>query len=417
MFKKIPLISLDNVALFLISVIPIGLLISTGVSELLSILLIILFIIKSFTEKNIQWYKNFYFLILIILWLVLILNLIFSKYPENTILRSLGFIKYIIFVFSIIYYLKIKNNLNIIFCVWTITLLIVGFDIIFEYIFKHNVLGFTSPYEDRIASFLGKELKIGHFVLGFCFICSGFFFEKYKYNSNIFLTMGFLITIFFISSIILTGERSNTIKAILGLILYLLLFDKKKNFNKKKIFLILATAIIVILSISQKIQKRFNVFIIDPIKERGFIETYKGSQQAAHYYTAIEILKSNLFFGVGNKNFRIECQNEKYYNPSYARTIERCATHPHQIYFEFLAEHGIIGTTGILAIIFYTIYKSLIIYRKNKNLIHLGSIIFIIITFIPILPTGSFFTSFAATIFWINFSVMIFFNLKNIKNN
>ena len=417
MFKKIPLISLDNVALFLISVIPIGLLISTGVSELLSILLIILFIIKSFTEKNIQWYKNFYFLILIILWLVLILNLIFSKYPENTILRSLGFIKYIIFVFSIIYYLKIKNNLNIIFCVWTITLLIVGFDIIFEYIFKYNVLGFTSPYEDRIASFLGKELKIGHFVLGFCFICSGFFFEKYKYNSNIFITMGFLITIFFISSIILTGERSNTIKAILGLILYLLLFDKKKNFNKKKIFLILATAIIVILSISQKIQKRFNVFIIDPIKERGFIETYKGSQQAAHYYTATEILKSNLFFGVGNKNFRIECQNEKYYNPSYARTIERCATHPHQIYFEFLAEHGIIGTTGILAIIFYTIYKSLIIYRKNKNLIHLGSIIFIIITFIPMLPSGSFFTSFAATIFWINFSVMIFFNLKNIKNN
>ena len=417
MFKKIPLISLDNVALFLISVIPIGLLISTGVSELLSILLIILFIIKSFTEKNIQWYKNFYFLILIILWLVLILNLIFSKYPENTILRSLGFIKYIIFVFSIIYYLKIKNNLNIIFCVWTITLLIVGFDIIFEYIFKYNVLGFTSPYEDRIASFLGKELKIGHFVLGFCFICSGFFFEKYKYNSNIFLTMGFLITIFFISSIILTGERSNTIKAILGLIIYLLLFDKKKNINKKKIFLILATAIIVIFSISQKIQKRFNVFIIDPLKEKGFIETYKGSQQAAHYYTAIEILKSNLFFGVGNKNFRIECQNEKYYNPSYARTIERCATHPHQIYFEFLAEHGIIGTTGILAIIFYTIYKSLIIYRKNKNLIHLGSIIFIIITFIPILPTGSFFTSFAATIFWINFSVMIFFNLKNIKNN
>jgi hypothetical protein len=159
MFKKNPLISIDNVALFLISVLPIGLLISTGVSELLSILLVILFIIKSFTEKNLQWHKNFYFLILIILWIVLILNLIFSKYPENTILRSLGFIKYIIFVFSIIYYLKIKNNLNIIFFVWTITLLIVGFDIIFEYIFKHNVLGFTSPYEDRIASFLGKELK------------------------------------------------------------------------------------------------------------------------------------------------------------------------------------------------------------------------------------------------------------------
>jgi O-antigen ligase len=159
------------------------------------------------------------------------------------------------------------------------------------------------------------------------------------------------------------------------------------------------------------------VFIIDPLKEKGLIETYKGSQQAAHYYTAIEILKSNLLFGVGNKNFRIECQNEKYYNPSYARTVERCATHPHQIYFEFLAEHGIIGTSAMIAIIFYTIYKSLIVYRRNNNLIHLGSIIFIIITFIPMLPSGSFFTSYAATIFWINFSVMIFFNLKNIDNN
>jgi len=417
MYKKISLTSIDNIALFLISILPVGLLISTGVSELISILLVILYIIKSFVEKNLQWVKNFYFLILIILWIILILNLIFSKYPENTIFRSLGFIKYIIFIFTIIYYLKIKNNLNIIFCVWTITLLIVGFDIIFEYIFEHNVLGFTSPYRDRIASFLGKELKIGHFVLGFSFICSGFFFEKYKYSSNTFITTGFLLTIFFISSIILTGERSNTIKAILGLILYLLLFDKKKNINKKKIFLILTISIVIIFSISQKIQNRFNVFIIDPLKEKGLIEVYKGSQQAAHYHTAIEILKSNLFFGVGNKNFRIECQNEKYYNPSYERTIERCATHPHQIYFEFLAEHGIIGATGILAIIFYTIYKSLIIYRKSKNLIHLGSIIFIIITFIPMLPSGSFFTSFAATIFWINFSIMIFFNLKYSNNN
>ena len=82
------------------------------------------------------------------------------------------------------------------------------------------------------------------------------YFEKYKYSSNTFITIGFLLTIFFISSIILTGERSNTIKAILGLILYLLLFDKKININKKKIFLILTISIIIIFSIFQKIQNR-----------------------------------------------------------------------------------------------------------------------------------------------------------------
>jgi O-antigen ligase len=165
------------------------------------------------------------------------------------------------------------------------------------------------------------------------------------------------------------------------------------------------------------VQRRFNIFIIDPIKEKGLIETYKGSQQAAHYNTAVEIFKSNLLFGIGNKNFRIECNNEKYFNPSYTRTEERCATHPHQIYFEFLSEHGIIGTVAILTIIFYSIYKSLVIYKRHNNLIHLGSIIFVILTFLPVLPSGSFFTSFSATIFWTNFSIMIFFNLKNLKNN
>ena len=366
MLKKIVNFNIDNIAIFLITILPIGLLISTGVSELLSILLVILFIIKSLNEKNLRWYKNFYFLILAILWIVLILNLIFSKYPENTIFRSLGFVKYIIFIFSIAYYLKIKSNLNTIFSTWTIILLIVSFDIYFEYIFKHNILGLASVDPDRIASFLGKELKIGHFVLGFCFICSGFFFEKYNRNSNVFILIGFLVTIFFITSIILTGERSNMIKAILGLVLYLLFFSKKINFSKKKIFLIFAIIIIFFFSIFEKVQRRFNIFITDPLKQKGFVETYKGSQQAAHYYTAFEIFKSNLLFGVGSKNFRIECENKKYYNPSYARTTERCATHPHQIYFEFLAEHGIIGTVVILTIFFITIYKSLIIYKKKK---------------------------------------------------
>ena len=94
--------------------------------------------------------------------------------------------------------IAIKNNLNIIFSIWTIILLIVSFDVHFEYIFKYNVLGFTSVDQDRIASFLRKELKIGHFVLGFCFICSGFIFEKYNHKPNTYIAVSFLITIFFL---------------------------------------------------------------------------------------------------------------------------------------------------------------------------------------------------------------------------
>ena len=165
MLKKIPSLYIDNISLFLISILPISLLISTGASELLSIILATLFIIKFLTKKNLRWYKNFYFIILNILWIALITNLIFSKYPENTIFRSLGFVKYLLIIFSIVYYLNIKNNLNIIFSIWTIILLIVSFDVYFEYIFKHNILGFASVDPDRIA----RRIKNRPFSFGVLF--------------------------------------------------------------------------------------------------------------------------------------------------------------------------------------------------------------------------------------------------------
>ena len=54
------------------------------------------------------------------------------------------------------------------------------FDIIFEYIFGVNVLGFKSNYSGRIASFTGDELQIGGYYFGFIFLSLSFFADKKK---------------------------------------------------------------------------------------------------------------------------------------------------------------------------------------------------------------------------------------------
>jgi len=132
---------------------------------------------------------------------------------------------------------------------------------------------------------------------------------------------------------------------------------------------------------------------------------------------AFKIFKSHPLFGVGNKNFRNECQKEEYFNRNFAWSYLRCTTHPHQIYLELISEHGIVGTLIILYIIFYIIYKNIKIYNKDKNLIHLASILFVLQTFLPLIPSGSFFVSWTATIFWINFSIMLTFAIpKNSFN-
>ena len=209
----------------------------------------------------------------------------------------------------------------------------------------------------------------------------------------------------------LTGEIANSIKAFF-IALFFILLSKKKIFTYKKIFL----TIIIFLSIgtyffSEKIRYRFDV-ILEPVKKIGIIEAFKETQHAAHYYTAIKIFENYPVFGVGNKNFREECQKVEYKNNDYKRTAERCATHPHQIYLELLSEHGLIGFFTIVSVIFIILFKSFKIYCKNKNAIHLTSILFILAQFLPLIPSGSFFVAWGSTIFWLNFAILIFYNSK-----
>jgi O-antigen ligase len=143
------------------------------------------------------------------------------------------------------------------------------------------------------------------------------------------------------------------------------------------------------------------------IQNDNFTTTLKNSPHGAHYYAAWEIFKSYPIFGVGNKNFRIECNNPRYYNPSVKLSKYRCSTHPHQVYLEFLSELGFLGLAIFLYFLANILFKSFSLYFKNRNLILLSSALFITSTFLPFIPSGSFFTSFGATIFWLNLGILI----------
>ena len=405
-YNKIPLI--------LIALLPIGLLISSGVSELICILIVMFYIAHLIHKKDYLIKDNIYFKLLLTLWLYLIINSIFSeRYQiDDYSLRSIGFIKYIFLIFAFGFYLNKNRNLEFILFFWTLVVSVVAFDIFYEHFVGENILGFQSPHPSRIVSFLRKELKIGNFVLGFCFLTASYLFCKSKKKSVIFLILSYLFLIILILSIYLTGERSNSLRVSVCLIIFFII-NKSKILKYKNLFLITVTiSIITLFLFSGKIQNRFNDQILIPIKKEGIIKIFKDSEYGAHYYTSIKIFESYPMFGVGNKNFRNECAKEKYYNSSYKYTEGRCTTHPHQIYLEFLSEHGLIGTMIILGIIFIILYKNIKIYKKNNNLIHLSSIIFVAQTFLPIIPSGSFFVSWTATIFWLNFAIMIRFALQ-----
>jgi len=409
---------LDKISLFLIISLPISLLISSGVSGAIEVLIVIIFLITCFYNKDFFWLKNEYFLLLFAIWISLFINLLFSQNFNLSFSRNIFFLKNIILVFALTFYLRKKQNFNLILTMYLIIIAIVSFDILIEFFNKKNILGFQSYDPTRIASFLGKELKIGHFMLGFLFIVSSYYFERFSRRSINYKIFGLIIIIIFFITLLLTGERANSLRGIFIALVFVVL-SKKDIFTYKKIFL--TTIILISVStyfFSEKIRYRFDV-ILQPVKNIGIIEAFKETQHAAHYYTAIKIFEKYPVFGVGNKNFREECLKDEYENNNYKRTAERCATHPHQIYLELLSEHGLIGSITIISVIFFILLKSFKIYSKNRNSIHLASILFICSQFLPLIPSGSFFTAWGSTIFWLNFAILIFYNSKKYskKNN
>jgi O-antigen ligase len=401
-----------NFSFFLILFLPISLLIGTGVSEFCVVAVSLFCLGKVIIEKKWELFRNKIFFLLFILWIYLIINFLVSGNYQlsNFSLRGLSFIKYILFIFFFI--LFTKNEINKILYAWSIILTIVLIDIYFEFFVGHNLIGLRSYDPTRIASFLGNELKIAHFLLGFIFLCLGFFLQSFSKDSRkIKLLALFILLVILIGSFI-TGERSNFIKTLFCSLIVLFFFDKK--FIKYKIIFGVSAIILIItvLTLSPKLNERFNGQIINNIKKRGIIESAKETQHGAHYYTAIEIFKKNIFFGIGSKNFRVECAKKDYYNPKFLRSEERCSTHPHQIYLELLSEHGIVGTLIILYVIFYILIGNIKVFLVKRNYIHLASIAFILSTFLPIIPSGSFFVSFDATIFWLNFAVMNYFGFN-----
>ena len=127
----------------------------------------------------------------------------------------------------------------------------------------------------------------------------------------------------------------------------------------------------------------------------------KNNKYIKHYKSGYAVFKNNLIFGVGNKNYRIETRNNQFTKKNYFPD-----THPHQIYLEFLSEHGFVGTAILLISFFILIFKNFKTFIRTRNSVQLGAFTYLLTNFLPIIPSGSFFSDFNITLFCLNLSIL-----------
>ena len=401
----------DKFFFIILSFFPLSLILGNAIINLFIFCSFISFLMNFKEDK--LYFKNKIILLLFFFLVSLLVNIFFSQYPSNSYQRV---IKIIFIIFFIIEALRIfdkyhYNQIKDIFFIWFILLSIIIVDCFIELIFGFNITGNKSYMDGRIASFFGKELVVGAFVHGFALYGLSFLISENKKNYILFLSILIILTISF-----LIGERSNFIKLFFCISLFSLIVIRVNYFYKISILLSIVGIILIFWNFSENYKNRY-LYLFNALFEKNGIEKfYKNSQYGAHKDTALKIFKEYPIFGVGIKNFRYESGKQKYFNKEYTVSDRRQATHPHQIHLEFLSETGLFGYISFLIFILSSVIISTKNYLKNKNIFQLSGIIFIFSTLIPLLPSGSFLSTFNSSIFWINFAIMVAF-YKDLKLN
>lgn len=401
---------LINLSIFSIILLPISLLTGSFITNLNIFLIIFFYIIFFFKDKKISK-SNFLLKISLIFFITLILNIFLNTGDHFSYERQIGSLRFFFLIISISFFLKYKNYFyyDKVIKFWFIIFIFVTFDLYFEKIFGFNIIGNTSYMPGRLSGFLGDELKIGNFYYGFILIIISYILINFKNNKFKFS----LILIFLLCSLLI-GERSNFLRVIFGFIIFFFLIDFINIKTKIYSFILVLSISLFAINNEPNLKLRFYNQTTKKIIDNGLIDYIKTSTYGAHYNTAIKIFNENKYFGIGLKQFRYESQKNKYkYNLGNINKHGNWSTHPHQIYLEFLSETGLFGTFFFIIFIFGTCIYGFFKYLKNKNLYVLSSTLFILTTVIPLIPSGSFFTTYTATIFWINYAILMTAAKKN----
>ena len=405
-----------NYFLFLFSILPVSIIIGSSISLINILLIDIAFIYLIIKYKNFSFLKNKSIKYLSILYIYLIFNSLISIDTSSGLYRNLGFVRMIILFISFNFFFNQKFFFDKILKFWLLIFSILLIDVLIESFFGKNILGFGEAYGRRIVSFFRNEPIVGGFLNGFYLIFIGYLLNKFD-KKNIYVIL--IFSIIFLIIIFLTGERSNSLKAFLGIIIFYSFFS---GFDlKRKMIFLICGFLIIIFSIKNStfLENRF----IDQIK-------YMKSGDSLYfklYKSGYQVFLNNKIFGVGNRNYRVETCDKMTSDGKQLpeNNLYLCSTHPHQIYFELLSEHGIFGTIVILFIFYKLLFRKIKKTIKSNNYLQLGSMIYLLLNFLPIIPSGAFFGNYVLNLFIINLAIFygcdknlnIFTKLNKKKSN
>lgn len=396
-----------NIPTILFSFIPFFLITGPLLSDMSVSFISLLFLIYCVKKKNFLYFQNKYFYFFLIFWLYLIINSLINNFNLDSLKISFFYFRYGVFVIAMVALLKVDEKFikYFFYCIFVCFLALV-FDGFYQYFVGQNILGWKSSV--RISSFFGEEKILGSYLSRLWPIFFGLSTLVLKQRNKLFYL--FLLTFIFSEALIfISGDRSAFFYINLSAV-FVILFSQK--LIKLRLFALICSITILIL-----------ISVINPTaKERVFDTTLNqmnlseekkqekdqegiyifSKEHTHHYITAYKMYLDNKFLGVGIKNFRNFCDDEKYIKSNLS-----CSSHPHNTYIQILSETGIIGFLFLMfVLIFFCKYVFRHLFLKFSGKYYFNDFEICILSGIaiylwPFVPTGNVFNN------WLNITLII----------
>ena len=378
------------------------------------------------------------------------------SFEENPIFKSIMLLRFpiLILVVDTLFFNKILNLKKFLLSSFVCTTF-VSFDVIFQYFIGFDLFGYKS-LGDRNPGPFGEEWISGSYLQKFS-LFSIFFVNEISKNKNFRSSIVVFVIVFHFLAIFLAGNRMPMLLFFLGIVLIILFIKNLRIIFVSSVFIFsLITSLVInndkslkhtyshffdqinilkLLNFSEKKVKLENKQDLrlalddkDLYNNPADIKTklLYTTGHSSIYRTAMIMWKEQPLFGFGLKSFRIKCRDvdEKaeriftvnqmpYYNIGFA-----CSNHAHNYYIELLAETGIVGISLIIVFFIICIKDSFYYlkkYYREKNsdmLLFIPAIIVLLIEIWPLKSSGSFFSTWSSTFFWLNISLLILINQK-----
>ncbi len=420
---------LDKILIFLIFFFPLFMSLSIFLADLsasiISIFVIFLLSSKKERHKFNQIKKSIY--VFLIFYAFILISLIFSISIEQSLLPSIFYIRYFLFILGIFYFLeKYEFMETIILYSILFTFLIVALDSFYQFFFLKNILNYPVINEGMniITSFFNDEKKLGSYSVRLLpFILSLLIYlKKDKLIYPVLIIIGMII--------FLASERTA-----LFLFFVLLLFFFLINKYKIKFAFFGLIFLITLLTLSKDHRYKYLTYTL---QQFGVLETKWNSNYGGNLkfysqehenlaYSALQIFKKNILTGSGIKTFYLACNElkskitikptNKDKTSFFNRNNQiKCSTHPHNYYLQILSDSGIFLFLIVFSFFLHILIKNIkLIFKKDIKINELSYYflnIGIIINLFPLIPSGNFYNNWLSLIMFYPLGFWLYINQK-----